>query len=102
MLTFCLDTLSYFSKHFSWHEIGYYDLPAKIDYILNYTSQPSLYYIGHSQGTTTFYVMASERPEYNRKIRLMVSLAPVAFMSNLSSPVIKMLARFRALVEVSE
>ncbi|XP_044748342.1 lipase 3-like [Coccinella septempunctata] len=67
---------------FSWHESGIYDLPATIDLILNTTGQSKLYYFGHSRGTTAFFVMASELPEYNQKIRLMTSLAPVTFMEN--------------------
>lgn len=35
---------------FSWHEIGYYDLPACIDHILNATNHEKLFYIGYSQG----------------------------------------------------
>lgn len=77
---------------FSWHEIGVYDLPAMIDYALNITNEPALKYIGHSQGTTTFFVMASEKPEYNSKVALMVALSPVAFMSNVRSPVVMILA----------
>ncbi|XP_013198804.2 lipase 3 [Amyelois transitella] len=75
---------------FSWHEIGYYDLPAMIDYVLNYTSQKSLKYVGHSQGTTSFFVMSSERPEYNDKVGLMVALSPVAYMSHAKSPFIRL------------
>ncbi|XP_069681272.1 lipase 3-like [Periplaneta americana] len=77
---------------FSWNEIGIYDLPAMIDYILNVTSESSLYYVGHSQGTTSFYVMGSEMPEYNEKIRLMVSLSPVAFMSHMKSPAMRLIS----------
>ncbi|KAL0869543.1 hypothetical protein ABMA27_005810 [Loxostege sticticalis] len=77
---------------FSWHEIGCYDLPAMIDYALNTTEQTSLKYIGHSQGTTSFFVMASEKPEYNEKISLMVALSPVAFMTHVTAPFIKLLA----------
>lgn len=77
---------------FSWHEVGYYDLPAMIDYALNSTGQEKLKYIGHSQGTTSFWVMGSERPEYNDKISLMVALSPVAFMSHLKSPIIRLLS----------
>lgn len=78
--------------NFSWHEIGIFDLPAMIDYILYKTGEKSLYYIGHSQGTTTFFVMSSTRPEYNRKIRLFIALAPVAYMRNAEGPIPKMLA----------
>ncbi|KAJ8707871.1 hypothetical protein PYW07_011548 [Mythimna separata] len=77
---------------FSWHEIGVYDLPAMIDYILNKTDETSLKYIGHSQGTTSFFVMASERPEYNEKIALMVALSPVAYMSNVQSPIVRLMS----------
>ncbi|KAJ9595062.1 hypothetical protein L9F63_013627, partial [Diploptera punctata] len=75
-----------------WHEIGVYDLPATIDYILDKTSSEQLFYIGHSQGTTTFFVMASEVPEYNKKIRLAINLSPVVFMSHIISPFFRLLA----------
>lgn len=34
---------------FSWNEMGKYDLPAEIDYVLSNTGQDSLFYAGHSQ-----------------------------------------------------
>ncbi|XP_043791676.1 lipase 3-like [Apis laboriosa] len=84
---------------FSWHEIGYYDLPAIIDYILEHTGYRKLYYIGYSQGTTAFYVMASEKSEYNQKIKGMISLAPIAFLSNQRSPLFKFIVHFYGLME---
>lgn len=75
---------SYWS--FSWHEIGMYDLPAMIDGVLQKTGYQKLSYFGHSQGTTSFFVMASSRPEYNAKIHLMSALAPVAFMKHMKAP----------------
>jgi triacylglycerol lipase len=62
--------------------MGKYDVPAAIDYILNLTKQPDLFYIGYSQGATQFYTMLALRPEYNKKIRLMSALAPVAYMAH--------------------
>lgn len=85
---------------FSWHQIGQFDLPAMIDYALASTGQSALHYIGHSQGTTSFFVMGSERPEYNAKIRSMHALAPVAFMSNLVSPFIRAISLFVDQIEV--
>nr|CAD7449253.1 unnamed protein product [Timema bartmani] len=70
----------------NWHHMGVFDLPAEIDYILQNTQQQSLYYAGHSMGTTKFFVMASKRPEYNLKIRTMFALAPIVFMSHMQSP----------------
>lgn len=78
--------------NFSWDEIGRYDLPAMIDYVILKTGVRDIFYVGHSQGTTAFFVMASERPEYNRKIKLMSALAPVAFMSHVESIFFKILA----------
>ncbi|KAL8187086.1 UNVERIFIED_CONTAM: hypothetical protein K2H54_032764, partial [Gekko kuhli] len=37
---------------FSLHEMGHYDIPAVIYYILNETKQEQLYYVGHSEGST--------------------------------------------------
>ncbi|CAH1369863.1 unnamed protein product [Tenebrio molitor] len=68
---------------YSWHEIGTIDVPSMIDYILEKTGQESLYYIGHSQGTTVFYVMTSIRPEYNSKITAEFSLSPVIYMDHI-------------------
>jgi len=70
---------------YSFHEMGIYDLPATIDYILEYTNHSQLYYIGHSMGTCMFFVMCSIRPEYNYKIRLQISLAPIAYVHHMQS-----------------
>ncbi|CAH0715859.1 unnamed protein product, partial [Brenthis ino] len=68
---------------FSFHELGYYDLPAIIDFILNKTGQKKLTAIGHSQGNAIFLVLGATRPEYNDKIKLLISLSPVCFLNNL-------------------
>lgn len=71
---------------FSWHEIGAFDLPASIDYILNETKFNKLNYIGWSQGSISFFVMASIRPEYNDKIIQANLLAPVATLKGTRNP----------------
>lgn len=50
--------------------MGMYDLPAAVDYILDTTSKPTLDYVGFSMGTTVFWVMLSERPDYAEKVML--------------------------------
>lgn len=87
--------------NFSWHEIGTIDLPAMIDYVLAKSGQEKLHYIGHSQGTTVFYVMCSEKPEYNDKIKAMFSLAPVAYMKNIISPLMLIQVKFLNMINVS-
>ncbi|CAG9562218.1 unnamed protein product [Danaus chrysippus] len=78
--------------------MGYYDLPALIDRILNETGSSSLIAIGHSQGTTIFYVLGSTRPEYNSKVNVMISLAPVCYLHNTTSPLLKLLINTLPLV----
>ncbi|KAL6431806.1 hypothetical protein ACFW04_007358 [Cataglyphis niger] len=74
--------------NFSFHEMSIYDLPAIIKFITNMKSQPLHTYIGHSMGTTTFYVMASERPEIARMVKMMISFGPAAFIKHFKSPML--------------
>ncbi|KAG8262755.1 hypothetical protein J6590_047275 [Homalodisca vitripennis] len=64
---------------FSFHEAGMYDLPAFINTILNYSGSEQIHYVGHSMGTSVYYVMCSLRPEYNHLVRTAVHLAPVVY-----------------------
>lgn len=76
---------------FSWHEIGYYDIAAMIDYALatNGQGQKSIHYVGHSQGTSVFFTLMSMRPEYNDKIRTAHMLAPIAIMTHMENPLVR-------------
>ncbi|EZA59732.1 Lipase [Ooceraea biroi] len=68
----------------NFHEMGTMDLPTMLDYVLNYTQQESLNYIGYSMGTTSLFILLSTKPEYNAKIRLAICLAPVALWIKIS------------------
>ncbi|KAF2899230.1 hypothetical protein ILUMI_06945, partial [Ignelater luminosus] len=81
--------------NWSCHDIGLYDLSAFIDYILHVTKEEKLFYIGHSQATISFFILNSEKPEYNKKIRLMVGLGPAVYFSNAKSPIIHFLATYQ-------
>lgn len=86
--------------NFTLHEIGLFDVPSIIDYILKETQQPQLHYIGYSQGSQVFFAMASERPGYIEKVRLMTALAPAIYMNNSRSPVRTVLNYFQRNIEV--
>ncbi|KAJ3639987.1 hypothetical protein Zmor_003313 [Zophobas morio] len=86
------DAEEYFD--FSWHEIGYYDLPAAIDHILSVNGGDGLHYVGHSQGTTVFMVLTTTRPEYSDKIKLASLMGPPAAMTHQSNPIILELAKY--------
>lgn len=73
---------------FSFHEMGVKDLPAVLSYIGSTTGKGGeIIYIGHSMGTTMFFVMASELPDVAKSVKLMVALAPVAYMTHIKSPI---------------
>ncbi|XP_053674147.1 lipase 1-like [Anopheles nili] len=78
---------------FSFHEIGLYDLPAMVDFVLARTDHQQLHYIGHSQGTTVFFVLNALRPEYNRKFLLAQALAPAVFLNHLQNPLLRFFAQ---------
>jgi pimeloyl-ACP methyl ester carboxylesterase len=70
-----------------------------IDYILKLTGEDDLDYIGHSMGTTAFFVGMSVKPEYNRRIKTMVALGPAVFMEDMKSP-LRYLAPFSSIEKV--
>ncbi|KAM3966179.1 lipase 1 [Aphomia sociella] len=84
---------------FSWDEIGNIDLPTMIDYVLDNTGRDRLHYVGHSQGTTAFFVMGSLRPAYNEKIISMHAMAPVAYMANNRNPLLLVISPFSNSIE---
>jgi len=77
--------------HFDWHEIGEIDLAAMIDYILGFTGKSALHYAGHSQGTTAYFVLMSQKPAYNLKIKSAHMLAPCAFFGHSTAKVFKLM-----------
>lgn len=81
--------------------MGTKDLPAVVQFIVNKTNKPGeIIYIGHSMGTTMFFVFASELPNIAKNIKVMVALAPVTYMTHLKSP-IRYLSPFAYNIEVN-
>lgn len=64
-----------------------YDLPAMIKFITNMRMQSLHTYIGHSMGVTSSYIMALERPEIARTVKMVISLAPGIFVNHMKSPI---------------
>uniref|UniRef100_A0A670ZKE7 AB hydrolase-1 domain-containing protein n=1 Tax=Pseudonaja textilis TaxID=8673 RepID=A0A670ZKE7_PSETE len=74
---------------FSFHEMGYYDIPAVINFILNKTKQQQLYYVGHSEGTTAGFISFSSWPELAEKIKVFFGMGPIATLTYATTPVLK-------------
>lgn len=77
-------------------------MPTFLNHILRVTKQGKLFYIGHSQGTTAFFALTSEKPEYNKKIRFMVGLGPAAYFGHPKSKVFPLIVNFQDQILVSE
>ncbi|XP_044003495.1 lipase 3-like [Aphidius gifuensis] len=67
---------------FSWHEFGVYDTAATVDYALSVTGESRVSLVGHSMGGTVILVFLSSRPEYNSKVNVALTLAPVAIVNH--------------------
>ncbi|XP_025066247.1 lysosomal acid lipase/cholesteryl ester hydrolase-like [Alligator sinensis] len=74
---------------FSFDEMGKYDLPAAVYFILEKTGQKQLYYVGHSEGTAIGFTAFSTNPELAQKIKVFFALGPVATITYATGPLIK-------------
>lgn len=84
---------------FSLHQIAIYDLPASIDYILEKTNRTRLHYVGFSQGTTLFFILTTQRPDYNEKITSMIAMAPVVYMTHSEHTFLNILSKYYTLIK---
>ena len=64
---------------YSFYEMGKYDQPALMEYVLEKSGVEKLTYVGHSQGTSQIFSALHENTEFFRKrVNLFIMLAPVA------------------------
>lgn len=85
---------------FSFHEIGKYDIPAIIDYVLMTTNHTFVHFVGHSQGATTVIAMLSMFPQYNKKIKTLHLMAPAVYFGY-PGPIYETIAAFEEPLEVN-
>jgi lysosomal acid lipase/cholesteryl ester hydrolase len=85
-----------------WDEMGKYDLPAVINFILTTNGNPEgkLSYIGYSMGASMFFVAMITDPDLNTKIEVMIALGPAVSLAHIASPVIRAIAPFVKYIEV--
>lgn len=68
-----------------WDELGMYDLPASIDYVLKETGHKKVSYVGYSLGSAVYFVGANLKPELNDKIEVVINLAPTSTVQRLDN-----------------
>ncbi len=65
-----------------WDQMGQFDIPAVVDYVLATTGRPKLSYVGYSLGCAVFFIAVDGRPDLNDKVDVMVALAPSSATRN--------------------
>jgi pimeloyl-ACP methyl ester carboxylesterase len=63
--------------NFTYEELGMYDTPAMIDYVINETGHSQIYLLLQHSAAVPAMIALSKRPEYNSKIKLIVGLSPI-------------------------
>ncbi|KAL1296663.1 hypothetical protein AAFC00_000144 [Neodothiora populina] len=74
--------------NYSIDQFAFHDIPDSIDYILATTHQPSLSYIGFSQGTAQAFATLSIHPNLNDKVDVFIALAPAMAPPGLASGIV--------------
>lgn len=62
--------------------MGVYDLPAAIDLVISVTGYSKVDVGGVSLGGTIPIIALSERPEYNKKVKNVILMAPATRMTS--------------------
>ncbi|NWZ04354.1 LIPM Lipase, partial [Agelaius phoeniceus] len=76
---------------FSFNEMGKYDIPAELNFIMNKTGQKDVYYIGHSEGSTAGFIAFYMYPELAKRVKVFFALGPVTACPHATSPLIKII-----------
>ncbi|KAF2834972.1 alpha/beta-hydrolase [Patellaria atrata CBS 101060] len=74
--------------NFSMDQFAFHDIPNSIDYILSTTNQPTLSYIGFSQGTAQAFATLSIHPTLNDKVNAFIALAPAMSPHGLTTGIV--------------
>lgn len=77
---------------FSYDEMAKYDVQAVVDYVLSFSGERQLAYVGHSQGTTIALAAMSENKRLQEQLSIAILLGPAAFASHVSSKAMIFLA----------
>ena len=76
---------------FSFDQLAEFDVPANINFVKNRDGVDKVYYIGHSQGTLTFFLAFMNNPEYMEKnVAKFIALATVPNINNAPHFIIKL------------
>ncbi|KAK9400677.1 Lipm: Lipase member M [Crotalus adamanteus] len=76
---------------YSFDEMGRYDLPAMISFIVEKTKNSKIHLVGYSQGAAQGFIALSSMPHMAEKIKMFHALSPATTLKNSQNPLIKLL-----------
>ncbi|OTB07390.1 hypothetical protein M426DRAFT_318078 [Hypoxylon sp. CI-4A] len=79
--------------NFSIDEFAFHDIPDSINYVLQTTRQPSLSYIGFSQGTAQAFASLAIHPKLNEQVNVFIALAPAMSPAGLNNGIVDALIK---------
>ncbi|KAI0838021.1 alpha/beta-hydrolase [Hypoxylon sp. FL0890] len=79
--------------NFSIDEFAFHDIPDSINYVLENTKQPSLSYIGFSQGTAQAFASLAIHPKLNEQVNVFIALAPAMSPAGLNNGIVDALIK---------
>ena len=83
---------------FSFDHMAQYDVPANIKYVKNRDGVEKVYYIGHSQGSLTFFLAYMNNPEFmEQNVAKFVALGTVPNVNNAPHFLIKLFEKSKIL-----
>jgi gastric triacylglycerol lipase len=88
--------------YYSFQEMGEFDVKANLGYVTAITGKDKITYVGHSQGTSQMFAALSDKAttDYvHSKLNGFIALAPVAYLANSNSKLIRLLANDGILIE---
>jgi lysosomal acid lipase/cholesteryl ester hydrolase len=74
-------------------QFAFHDIPDSINYVLSTTGQPSLSFIGFSQGTAQAFAALAIHPSLNEKIDVFIALAPAMSPAGLRNGIVDALVK---------
>lgn len=83
---------------FSFDHMAQYDVPANIKFVKNRDGVEKVYYIGHSQGTLTFFLAYMNNPEFmEQNVAKFIALGTVPNVNNAPHFLIKLFEKSKIL-----
>ncbi|NXK58579.1 LICH hydrolase, partial [Sylvietta virens] len=74
---------------YSFDEMGKYDIPAELNFIMNKTGQKDVFYIAHSEGAASGFIAFYTYPELAKRVKVFFALGPVTACPHATSPLVK-------------